>query len=162
MAANCTEKTKWVYFDGENGSSTPFIFGALRKFQFFPISIFWKWARPSSGPFARLLVLKQSSGSVQRVNLRAREHADSQNIWIHPRIQTAVPSADPVWQCKSVGFTCVSFLINYSSLTRDAATCVGAAIPTCTLTPVDNTILNIFPTRKETSREESGTSHEQG
>ncbi len=39
-----------------NGSSTPFIFGALHKFQFFQISIFWKCTRPSSGPLTGLLV----------------------------------------------------------------------------------------------------------
>ncbi len=37
MAVPCTEKTKWVYFDGESGSSTPFIFHVLHKFPFFSI-----------------------------------------------------------------------------------------------------------------------------
>ena len=31
------------------------------------------------------LLVSSCLRSINRVNLRAREHADSQNIWIHPR-----------------------------------------------------------------------------
>ena len=36
------------------------------------------------------LLVSSCLRSTNRVNLRAREHADSQNIWMHPRIQSRV------------------------------------------------------------------------
>ena len=68
MAATCTEKTKWVYFDGKHGSSSPFIFHAFTNFNFFKFQFFGS-AQLQMAAGGKVTEVMRPSGSDCRTSL---------------------------------------------------------------------------------------------